>query len=121
MVTRRSPVAHRSWSRFVASTESSAHQNFKNEVINSGEGATRLALKKLIPVRLLRNNFADRVEKAELEGRSIEFLKDLLGKARSKQGMFEGDIKDGELEIGQVAALLNKEQSVKNIYKQKSD
>ena len=102
-------------SRFVASNESSAHQNFKNEVINSGEGATRLALKKLIPVRLLRNNFADRVEKAELEGRSIELLKDLLGKARSKQGMFEGDITDGELEIGQVAALLNKEQPVKNI------
>ena len=102
-------------SRFVASTESSAHQNFKNEVINSGEGATRLALKKLIPVRLLRNNFADRVEKAELEGRSIDFLKDLLGKARSKQGMFEGDIVEGELEIGQVAALLNKEQSAKNI------
>ena len=102
-------------SRFVASNESSAHQNFKNEVIKSTEGATRLALKKLIPVRLLRNNFAEQVEKAELEGRSVDFLKDLLGKARSKQGMFEGDIKDGELEIGQVAALLNKEQPVKNI------
>jgi len=104
-------------SRFVASNESSAHQNFKNEVIKSGEGATRLALKKLIPVRLLRNNFADRVEKAELEGRSIEFLKDLLGKARSKQGMFDGDITEGELEIGQVASLLNKVQPVENIIK----
>ncbi|RLD65418.1 MAG: nitronate monooxygenase [Bacteroidetes bacterium] len=102
-------------SRFVASNESSAHQNFKNEVIKSAEGATRLALKKLIPVRLLRNNFAEQVEKAELEGRSVDFLKDLLGKARSKQGMFDGDITDGELEIGQVAALLNKEQPVKNI------
>ncbi len=102
-------------SRFVASNESSAHQNFKNEVINSREGATRLALKKLIPVRLLRNNFADRVEKAELEGRSMDFLKDLLGKARSKQGMFDGDITEGELEIGQVAALLNEQQPVKNI------
>jgi len=102
-------------SRFVASTESSAHENFKNEVINSSEGATRLALKKLIPVRLLYNNFADKVEKAELEGRSVEFLKDLLGKARSKQGMFEGDIVEGELEIGQIAALLNKVEPAKNI------
>jgi len=68
-------------------------------------------------VRLLRNNFADRVEKAELEGRSIEFLKDLLGKARSKQGMFDGDITEGELEIGQVASLLNKVQPVENIIK----
>lgn len=102
-------------SRFVASTESSAHENFKNEVINSGEGATRLALKKLIPVRLLYNNFADKIEKAELEGRSVEFLKDLLGKARSKQGMFEGDIVEGELEIGQIAALLNKVEPAKNI------
>jgi enoyl-[acyl-carrier protein] reductase II len=102
-------------SRFVASIESSAHKNFKNEVISSGEGATRLALKKLIPVRLLRNNFADKVEKAESEGRSVEFLKDLLGKARSKQGMFKGDIVEGELEIGQIAALLNKIKPVKNI------
>ncbi|OQY00054.1 MAG: nitronate monooxygenase [Bacteroidetes bacterium 4572_117] len=102
-------------SRFVASTESSAHQNFKNEVIKSGEGATRLALKKLIPVRLLHNNFAQQVEKAELEGKSVDFLKDLLGKARSKQGMFDGDIVEGELEIGQVAAIINKEQSVQNI------
>ena len=102
-------------SRFVASIESSAHKNFKNEVISSGEGATRLALKKLIPVRLLRNNFADKVEKAELEGKSAEFLKDLLGKARSKQGMFKGDVAEGELEIGQIAALLNKIKPVKNI------
>ncbi|MEN8122762.1 MAG: nitronate monooxygenase [Bacteroidota bacterium] len=102
-------------SRFVASEESSAHLNFKNEVINSTEGATRLALKKLIPVRLLRNNFAEQVEKAELEGRSVEFLKDLLGKARSKQGMFDGDITEGELEIGQVSAIINKIQPVKNI------
>lgn len=102
-------------SRFVASTESSAHENFKNEVIKAGEGATRLALKKLIPVRLLRNNFANQVEKAESEGKSIEFLKDLLGKARSKQGMFEGDINEGELEIGQIAALLNEIQPARNI------
>ena len=102
-------------SRFVVSVESSAHQNFKNEVIKAGEGDTRLALKKLIPVRLLRNNFADRVEKAELEGRSIDFLKDLLGKARSKQGMFDGNILEGELEIGQVSALLNNEQTAQNI------
>lgn len=102
-------------SRFVASTESSAHELFKNAVVNAGEGDTRLALKKLIPVRLLRNGFADKVEKAELEGKPPEFLEELLGKARSKKGMFEGDIDDGELEIGQVSALINKIQPAGNI------
>jgi enoyl-[acyl-carrier protein] reductase II len=94
-------------SRFVASEESSAHINFKNEVINTGEGGTRLSMKRLVPVRLIKNKFSDEIEKAESEGKSAEFLKEVLGQRRAKIGMFEGDLDEGELEIGQVAALIH--------------
>jgi enoyl-[acyl-carrier protein] reductase II len=94
-------------SRFVASIESSAHENFKNEVLKTGEGGTRLSMKKLVPVRLIKNKFADEIDKAESEGKSSSIIKELLGNRRAKLGMFEGDMDEGELEIGQVASLIN--------------
>jgi enoyl-[acyl-carrier protein] reductase II len=93
-------------SRFVASEEASSHINFKNIVINSSEGDTQLALKQLTPVRLIKNNFYKQVEGAEQKGATKEELAALLGRARAKKGMFEGDMQEGELEIGQVSALL---------------
>jgi len=93
-------------SRFVATEESSAHDSFKQRVINAAEGDTRLSLKQLTPVRLLRNEFANEVEQAELRGADVEELKNLLGRARAKKGMFEGDMEQGELEIGQIAAAI---------------
>ena len=102
-------------SRFVASEESSAHIEFKKAVVNAGEGDTLLSLKKLIPVRLLKNDFAQKVAQAEAEGKPAEYLKELLGKARAKKGMFEGDLIEGELEIGQISALIDKIKPVKNI------
>jgi len=94
-------------SRFVATFESSAHENFKNKIIQTKEGDTQLTLKQLTPVRLIKNKFFDEVIQAEQSGASIEELKNLLGKARAKKGMFEGDLIDGELEIGQVSASIN--------------
>jgi enoyl-[acyl-carrier protein] reductase II len=91
-------------SRFVASEEASSHINFKNAVINSNEGDTILTLKQLTPVRLIKNNFYKQVQEAEDKGASVEELKALLGRARAKKGMFEGQLEDGELEIGQVGA-----------------
>jgi enoyl-[acyl-carrier protein] reductase II len=90
-------------SRFVASEESSAHQNFKQAVIDSQEGDTLLTLKELTPVRLLRNPFFDQLMAAYQNGASAEALAELLGRGRAKKGMFEGDLETGELEIGQVA------------------
>jgi enoyl-[acyl-carrier protein] reductase II len=90
--------------RFVASAESSAHPNFKNAVITTEEGSTMLALKKLVPVRLLKNKFFHQVHEAEQRGATEEELKQLLGRARAKRGMFEGDLEEGELEIGEVSA-----------------
>ena len=91
-------------SRFVASEEASSHINFKNAVINSNEGDTVLTLKQLTPVRLIKNNFYKQVQEAENKGASVEELKALLGRARAKKGMFEGQLDEGELEIGQVGA-----------------
>ena len=91
-------------SRFVASEEASSHINFKNAVINSNEGDTILTLKRLTPVRLIKNNFYKLVQEAENRGASVEELKELLGRARAKKGMFEGQLDEGELEIGQVGA-----------------
>ena len=91
-------------SRFVASEEASSHINFKNAVINSNEGDTILTLKQLTPVRLIKNNFYKQVQEAENKGASVEDLKALLGRARAKKGMFEGQLDEGELEIGQVGA-----------------
>ncbi len=94
-------------SRFVACAEASSHLNFKNKVIHAGEGDTRVSLKKLTPVRLLKNSFSDQLEEAESRCASPEKLRQLLGKGRARLGMFEGDLDEGELEIGQVSALLH--------------
>jgi len=91
-------------SRFVASEEASSHINFKNAVISSNEGDTILTLKQLTPVRLIKNNFYRQVQEAENKGASAEDLKAILGRARAKKGMFEGQLDEGELEIGQVGA-----------------
>lgn len=93
-------------SRFAASTESSAHEAFKQAIVNAGDGSTMLSMKTLVPVRLLKNAFYEKVKAAELAGANKEVLKELLGRARAKRGMFEGDLEEGELEIGQVAALI---------------
>lgn len=102
-------------SRFVASEESSANINFKNAVISSNEGDTKLMLKQLTPVRLLKNKFSDDVANAESNCASIEELTQLLGRGRAKKGMFEGDLAEGELEIGQVAAFIKEIKSAKTI------
>jgi len=93
--------------RFVASEEASSHYNFKQAVINAAEGDTQLSLKKLTPVRLLKNKFFQQVQEAEARGASPEELSLILGRARAKKGMYEGDLDEGELEIGQVSALLD--------------
>ena len=95
-------------SRFVASVESSAHAHFKNRVVETKEGDTELSLKQLTPVRLLKNKFYNQVKAAEMRGASAEELTQLLGSRRSKKGMFEGDLEEGELEIGQIAAAVKK-------------
>jgi enoyl-[acyl-carrier protein] reductase II len=102
-------------SRFVASDESSANINFKNKVVASNEGDTKLVLKQLTPVRLLKNNFFEQVQKAESNCASVEELTALLGRARAKKGMFEGDMDEGELEIGQIAALIKEIKPAKAI------
>jgi enoyl-[acyl-carrier protein] reductase II len=94
-------------SRFVASEESSAHQAFKQKVVDAKEGDTQLTLKELAPVRLIKNNFYNELQELYSKGATKEQLKELLGRARAKRGMFEGDIKDGELEIGQVSGLIH--------------
>lgn len=94
-------------SRFVCSPEASSHDNFKQAILNSNEGDTVLALKKLTPVRLIKNDFCQKVLAAENNGSSEAELTTLLGKARAKKGMFEGDMIEGELEIGQVSATIN--------------
>jgi enoyl-[acyl-carrier protein] reductase II len=93
-------------SRFVASEEASAHQNFKNAVIHATEGGTQLSLKKVVPVRLLKNAFFELVNEAEMRGASKEELQQILGRGRSKSGMFEGNLDEGELEIGQVSSMI---------------
>lgn len=93
-------------SRFVTSNESSAHLQFKEAILSAKEGDTILSLKQLIPVRLMKNNFYKEVQMAELKCMPIETLQNLLGKGRAKKGMFEGDLENGELEIGQVSAMI---------------
>ena len=102
-------------SRFVASEESSAHENFKNSVVDVQEGGTDLMLKKLIPVRLIKNEFQQRVKNAENNGATKEELSEMLGKARAKLGMFEGDTIEGELEIGQVSSIISEVKSAGHI------
>jgi hypothetical protein len=93
-------------SKFVATPESSAHLNFKNAVIEAQEGATELTLKELTPVRMMKNKFYQDIQAAYSENASPEDLKDLLGRGRAKKGMFEGDMTEGELEIGQIASAI---------------
>ncbi|MBL7706482.1 MAG: nitronate monooxygenase [Taibaiella sp.] len=94
-------------SRFVASEEASSHMNFKQAVIATQEGGTQLSLKKHTPVRLIKNKFFESVFQAEAAGASLEELELLLGRGRAKKGMFEGDLDEGELEIGQVSSMIN--------------
>jgi enoyl-[acyl-carrier protein] reductase II len=93
--------------RFAASEEASLHENFKKKIIESEEGDTILAMKKIIPVRMIKNKFYEQVQAAEDRGATAEELKLILGRARAKRGMFEGDLEEGELEIGEVSALIH--------------
>jgi enoyl-[acyl-carrier protein] reductase II len=102
-------------SRFVLSEESSAHENFKNKVLSTAEGGTALALKQLTPVRLIKNRFYETVAAAEARGASAEELNQILGRARAKKGMFEGDMDEGELEIGQGVTTIRKIMPAKEI------
>lgn len=108
--------------RFVASEEASSHIEFKKAVINSTEGDTVLTLKQLMPVRLLKNKFYQLVHEAEMRGATIEELKTILGRARAKKGMFEGNLEEGELEIGAVSAIVDRilpaGMIVKNVWKE---
>jgi len=102
-------------SRFAVSRESSAHESFKRAVVEAKEGDTRLMLKKLAPVRLLANGFSKKVYEAEELGADVTALTQLLGKGRAKNGMFEGDLEEGELEIGQTSSMINRVQPVAEI------
>ena len=105
-------------SRFAASFESSAHELFKKEIVKAQEGDTVLTLKELAPVRLIKNQFYEEVQKAYENCATKEELIELLGRARAKKGMFEGDLEKGELEIGQVSSLIDEIQSVEDIFKE---
>jgi enoyl-[acyl-carrier protein] reductase II len=102
-------------SRFVASKESSAHEAFKNAVVLANEGDTQLTLKELTPVRLLKNKFYQDLQSLYKTTPTLEDLKDILGRARAKRGMFEGDLEEGELEIGQISGMIQAVDSVSDI------
>ena len=102
-------------SRFAASYESSAHDKFKQEIINANEGDTELTLKELTPVRMMKNNFYNKIQEAYANNASKEQLSNLLGRGRAKKGMFEGDLHNGELEIGQISAIINNIKPVSEI------
>ncbi len=103
--------------RFAVSKESSAHDNFKNKVIEASEGDTILTLKEITPVRLIKNNFYDQIMEYKKRNASVEELRDLLGRARAKKGIFEGDMDEGELEIGQIASSITKIEAAGDILK----
>lgn len=105
-------------SRFAATQESSAHEGFKQEIVKAGDGATALTLKEITPVRLLKNSFYSQVQQAYERGADREALSTLLGRGRAKKGMFEGDLDEGELEIGQVSAQINEIISAKDVVEQ---
>jgi len=107
--------------RFAMTTESSSHSNFKEACIKAGEGDTYLTLKELAPVRLIRNKFFTEVQQAYENCASADDLKALLGRARAKKGMFEGDLEDGELEIGQIVGLINEVKTVEEVMKEIMD
>lgn len=102
-------------SRFAATLESSAHDNFKQTIVNVKDGDTHLTLKELAPVRLVKNKFYKEVQELYQQNPSIEDIKELLGRARAKKGMFEGDLEEGELEIGQVAGIIHEIKSAKEV------
>lgn len=103
-------------SRFAATVEASSHADFKNKIISLGEGDTQLTLKELAPVRMIKNKFFYELEELYNKGRDAEALKKTLGRARAKRGMFEGDLEDGELEIGQVSALIDEILPVEKVF-----
>ena len=105
-------------SRFAASTESSAHENFKNKILETKEGETQVTLKELAPVRLIKNKFYDEVQELYDKCPTKEELAKLLGRARAKRGMFEGDLDEGELEIGQIAGLIHEIKPAAEIIKE---
>jgi enoyl-[acyl-carrier protein] reductase II len=102
-------------SLFAGAVESSAHQNFKNAIFDSVDGSTYLSLKKLVPVRLIRNEFFNRIHKADIGGSTKDELAKILGRGRAKLGMFEGDTVEGELEIGQVSAMISEMKTSRQI------
>jgi len=104
-------------SLFASSTESSAHENFKKEIISAEDGSTKLTLKKVVPVRLIKNEFFHKVEDAESRGATRDELISLLGRARAKLGMFDGNTSDGELEIGQVSSMITEEKAISQIFR----
>ena len=108
--------------RFAASVESSGHDSFKKIITETPEGGTMLSMKKVVPVRLIKNKFFNQINEAEQKGASIDELKNILGRARAKRGMFEGDLEEGELEIGQVSAQVHEikpaAEIVKNIWEE---
>ncbi len=103
-------------SRFAATEEASSHENWKNKIISLDEGDTHLTLKELAPVRMVKNKFYHDLENLYETGRNVEALKETLGRARSKRGMFEGDLEEGELEIGQVSALIDEILPVEKVF-----
>ena len=103
-------------SRFAATLESSAHQNFKKLIVRIKEGGTQLTLKELAPVRLVKNKFYDEIQELYKRNPTKEQIKELLGRARAKKGMFEGDLDSGELEIGQIAGLIDEIKSVNEVF-----
>ncbi|ATC37964.1 DUF561 domain-containing protein [Elizabethkingia anophelis] len=103
-------------SRFAATKEASSHENFKQKIVETQEGGTHLTLKELAPVRLIKNKFYNDIEKLYESGRDTEALKAVLGRARAKIGMFEGDLEEGELEIGQSSALIDSILSVEEVF-----
>jgi len=108
-------------SRFIASDECSAHINFKNKVVDADEGETDLTLKELTAVRLMKNKFYNQIQEAYANDANKEDLRILLGRGRAKIGMFEGDLDEGELEVGQVSAMINKIMPVAEIIKEITD
>ena len=102
-------------SRFAATEESSAHDNFKNKILTVNDGDTHLTLKELAPVRLIKNKFFEEIEELYQKNPTKDQLKDLLGRARAKKGMFEGDLENGELEIGQIAGMIHSIKPVKEV------
>ncbi|MDA9234535.1 nitronate monooxygenase [Polaribacter sp.] len=105
-------------SRFAATLESSAHQNFKQSILKVKDGDTKLTLKELAPVRLIKNEFYDQIEALYQQQPTLDKIKKLLGRARAKKGIFEGDLVNGELEIGQIAGLIDEVKSVNRVFEE---